>query len=287
MQATAHPYRLPEQPELFDPERWPRRPYCTDDFQDGVRIRSLKQALTKRYLQANPPSLRVWSIYDIDRAGGALAWEDANLPPPSWITSNRENRHAHIVYGLDVPVMVGDAARLAPIRYLHGLESAYTEKLGADRGYSGLITKNPAHSHWQTFIFPVKAYTLKDLADCIEDFDKFIPKPNVKVAEVGLGRNLTVFYDVSAWAYKTIRNYRNERDGYDNWLNAVIVKCGQRNAEFSNPLPNNELRHIAKSLSKWVWSKFDIAASDARFSKLQSFRGKQQSNFMGAIHDIR
>jgi hypothetical protein len=38
-------------------------------------------------------------------------------------------------------------------------------------------------------------------------------------------------------------------------------------------------------VAKWTWQRFDIEASDARFSKLQSFRGKQQSNFMGAIHD--
>lgn len=263
-----------QQPELYDPDRWPKRPYCTDDLVDGVRIRGLKQAMKKRYIQANPPCLRVWSVYDIDRPGAALAWEDANLPPPSWIAENRENRHAHLAYGLDVPVMVGDAARLAPIRYLHALESAYTERLGADRSYSGLITKNPAHPHWETSIFPVKAYTLKDLADCIEDLEKFVPKKSAKVAEVGLGRNLTVFYDVSAWAYKTIRNYRNERDG-DNWLNAVIIQCAQRNAEFSSPLPSNEIKHIARSISRWVWRKFDIAASDKRFSKLQAFRASK------------
>ena len=77
------------QPDLFAPARWPRRPYCTDDFEQGVRIRSLKQALNRCYIQANPPHLRVWSIYDIDRPAGGLAWEDANLPPPSWTTVNK------------------------------------------------------------------------------------------------------------------------------------------------------------------------------------------------------
>ncbi len=81
----------PPQPDLFDASRWPRRPYCTDDFEQGVQIRSLKQALTKVYIQANPPHLRVWSIYDIDRPGGGLAWDDANLPQPSWVTVNKAN----------------------------------------------------------------------------------------------------------------------------------------------------------------------------------------------------
>ena len=110
------PPSLPAQPDLFNPSRWPRRPYCTDDFADGVRIRSLKQALTKAYIQPNPPHLRVWSIYDIDRPGGALAWEAANLPEPSWVTINKQNAHAHIVYGLSAPVLVmlSDKSYLQP-----------------------------------------------------------------------------------------------------------------------------------------------------------------------------
>lgn len=265
------------QPELYDPDRWPKRPYCTDDFEDGVRVRSLGQALTKRYIQPNPPCLKVWSIYDVDRAGAAMAWEDAKMYPPSWIAENRENRHAHLAWGLAVPVAVGEAARQHPIRYLHGIETAYKDRLGADIGYSGLITKNPAHQHWDTTIFHVKAYTLEDLANCIEDFEKFVPKKTAKVAEVGLGRNLTVFYDVSAWAYKVIRTYKNESTR-ECWLSAVTAQCVQRNNEFSNSLPNNEIRHIAKSIAKWVWGKFDIAASDARFSNLQSYRRSQRAS---------
>lgn len=43
---------LPEQTDLFqDTSRWPRRPYCTDDLESGWCIRSLKQALTKCYIQ--------------------------------------------------------------------------------------------------------------------------------------------------------------------------------------------------------------------------------------------
>lgn len=81
------------QQELFVDahRRWPKRPYCSDDLESGLRIRSLMQALKKPYIQANPPYLRVWSIYDVDRPycdyekgefhrSAVLAWEDANLP---------------------------------------------------------------------------------------------------------------------------------------------------------------------------------------------------------------
>ncbi|MBS0442822.1 MAG: replication initiation protein, partial [Proteobacteria bacterium] len=137
--------------DLFDdPARWPRRPYCTDDLQHGLHHRALLSALTRPYIQANPPHLRVWSIHDVDRVGAALAWEEANLPPPTWAAQNRLNGHAHLVWGLRAPVLVdGLGARDAPMRYLCAVESMMRAKLDADTGFAGLITKNPAHPLWR------------------------------------------------------------------------------------------------------------------------------------------
>ncbi len=110
--------------DLFDSDRWPRKPYCSDYLSSGVYIRSLQSAIKKPYIQANPPHLRVWSIYDIDRPGGAIAWEDANLPPPSWAAANRENAHAHLVWGLSAPVLVDSPdMRQGPLRMRQGLRA--------------------------------------------------------------------------------------------------------------------------------------------------------------------
>jgi hypothetical protein len=38
-------------------DRLPRRPYCSDDLEAGLRIRSLHQALSKPYIQVNPSYL--------------------------------------------------------------------------------------------------------------------------------------------------------------------------------------------------------------------------------------
>ena len=46
-------------------------------------------AIRKRYIQANPPWLRSWLIFDIDRGGAALAWDDAYLPEPFWTSQMR------------------------------------------------------------------------------------------------------------------------------------------------------------------------------------------------------
>ena len=256
MQALHPPAAPHQQPDLFDPARWPRRPYCTDDFEQGVRVRSLKQALTKSYIQANPPMLRVWSIYDIDRPGGGLAWDEANLPPPSWATVNKANGHAHLVYGLSAPVLTNSMeARQAPLKYLNAVESAFRAKLGGDDGYSGLLTKNPAHPLWWTIKGPELAYDLGYLAEWV-DLDRFKARQGVKVAEVGLGRNVTVFDFVRLWAYKKVREFKGQQGGFVHWQKAVYDRCLARNADFGTPMNYREAYQIAKSVAKWTWTNY-------------------------------
>jgi hypothetical protein len=259
------------QPDLFTPERWPKKPYCSDD--KGARyIRSLSSALKRSYIQANPPHLRVWSIFDVDRIGGALAWEDANLPPPTWAAANRENGHAHLVWGLSAPVLVdSEDMRQAPLRYLCAVESAFREKLQADGGYSGLITKNPAHPLWRVLRGPQLSYELGELAEWVE-LPKHLPKR--KPEEIGLGRNVTVFEWLRQYAYKQIRHYKGDVRNFVLWQSHLNGKALTRNGDLLAPLQGNEVWHITKSVAKWTWRKFDIAASDARFSALQAHRGR-------------
>lgn len=262
---------LPSQLDLFDDySRWPKKPYCTDDLETGLRIRSLKQALTKSYIQANPPHLRVWSIFDVDRPGAALAWEDSNLPMPSWVTINKKNAHAHIVYGLSVPVLVESAeARQAPIRYLLGVESAFRAKLKADTGYSGLITKNPSHPLWRTLRGPHDFYDLGYLSEFV-DLPKFLPKQGTKLEEIGLGRNCILFDFLRLWAYKAVREHRASRN-FVLWQAQVYDRALNRNADFRNPLDPKEAWHIAKSVTKWVWKMDPVA--EAAFIKRQAWKG--------------
>lgn len=262
--------------DLFDTDRWPRKPYCSDDLSSGVYIRSLQSAIKKPYIQANPPYLRVWSIYDIDRPGGAIAWEDANLPPPSWAAANRENAHAHLVWGLSAPVLVDSPdMRQGPLRYLCAVEAAFREKLQADHGYAGLITKNPAHPLWRTLRGPQLAYDLGELAEWV-DLTKHIPKR--KPEEIGLGRNVTVFDWLRHWAYVAVRKHREQRN-FVLWQAEAYDKALERNGDLRYPLDGREVWHIAKSVSKWVWHKDKDA--HARFIERQSEKGSKGGKSSG------
>lgn len=266
--------------ELLDPSKWPRRPYCSDDVRRGTVIRSLPQALKKRYIQANPPYLRVWSIHDCDYEGAAIAWESANLPPPAWVAVNKANGHAHLVWGLSAPVLVdGLHAREAPMRYLDAVESMMREKLRADPGFSGLITKNPAHPYWRVLIGPPQArvgYELRYLAEFLPGLEKYVPRRR-RVEEVGLGRNITLFDFLRHWAYRRVREYKRQGglQAWNAWLTACNLRALERNGEFLYPLDPREVWWIAKSVAKWTWRRFNIEESDARFSALQAHRGRK------------
>lgn len=260
----------PEQLDLFAKERWPRKPYCSDDLEAGLKVRSLLSALKKPYIQANPPKLRVWSIYDVDRPGAAVAWEDAGLPPPSWASANRENGHAHLVWGLSAPVLMeAEDARRAPMRYLCAVEAAFRASLEADAGYSGLITKNPAHPLWRTLRGPRMAYELGELAEWV-DLPRHIPKR--KPEQVGLGRNVTLFDHMRHYAYRTVRRYKQDVRNFVIWQADLNTKALERNGDFQNPLDGREVWQVAKSVARWTWNRFDIEASDERFSQLQAHR---------------
>lgn len=253
---------------FFGESRWPKKPYCSDDLEAGVRVRSLKTALTKPYVQANPPWLRVWSIYDVDRPGGALLWESENLPPPSWATTNKQNGHAHLVWGLKAPVLVDSPdMRQGPLRYLCAVEAAFRAKLQADQGFSGLITKNPLHPLWRTLYGPRADYDLGELSEWVE-LKKHLP--NRKPEQVGLGRNVTLFDQLRHYAYRQIRHYKGEVRNFVIWQSHLNSKGLERNGDFTNPLDGREVWHVAKSVAKWTWRRFDIEASDARFAALQA-----------------
>lgn len=263
------------QSDLFLQKRLPRHPYCTDDLAAGIRPRSYIHAIKRRYIQANPPHLRVFMLFDLDYAGAALAWEDSGLPMPAWAAVNRENAHAHLAYALSAPVLTADfGGRQAALRYLAAVEAAYRAKLDGDDGFSGLITKNPVHPHWELLRGvpdAVRGYDLEYLADFV-DLAKFKPYVGRTNSEaVGLGRNCTVFNVVSRWAYRNIRGFKCEQ-GITAWKREVLHQCLNVNGDFPCPMMLKEVQCIAKSISNWVWNRFDIAASDRRFSELQKHR---------------
>lgn len=224
----------------------PHRPYCCDEFSSNSP-RDLDVALTKRYVQLNPPGYSSFIVIDVDRPSAAIAWQGAGLPTPTWTSTNPANGHAHLVYALKVPIW-RDGDNKKPMRYVDAIKEAYLFKLNGDPDYANLLSKNPSHPDWiTTSECHFKLYELGELAKYVE-LVSVVPK-NRKVKQEALGRNSLVFNTVSQWAYRAVKLYDNRQTfGY-----AVIDQVEKMNATLPELLCGAETRSIAKSITKWVW----------------------------------
>ena len=262
-------------------ERLPRRPYCTDDPALGLLIRPQATALAYRHIQHNPPPHVSCLVFDVDCTDGYNAWRDAGLPAPHWICINVRNGHAHYGYYLADPVARTSAAKQKPLRYLAAIEHVLAKRLGADMGYSGLITKNPVHGDWWTIWYSSEPYSLDYLAEFCPDAELAAYSRRSRKEVGGLGRNVTVFDNVREWGYPAVRSYWRP-NGYDAWADAVLAACGSANAfglEQGGPLPSNEIKAIAKSIARWIWQRF----TPAGFSQVQAHRGAKGGSIGGKL----
>ena len=227
----------------------PNKPFCTDELGSGLIIRQKKTAIQMPYIQHNPPCFISSLVFDVDTYDAYFSWFDANLPMPNWIAKNRLNGHAHVGYMLATPVCTTHNAKQKIIKYTAKIQQAYSLALGADQGYSGLITKNPCNNAWENHIFDVQPYELGYLADFVE-----LQELKTDLKEVsGLGRNCAMFDTVRKWAYKAIRAHRGGI--YNTWFDEVIKHCLSANEAFLEPLPYSEVKSTAKSIATYCWKK--------------------------------
>jgi hypothetical protein len=236
---------------LFN-ERLPHKPYFSDDLHFGVRIAGKERAILAKYIQFNQPHAMFWLGFDVDRSGAAIDWSDRNAPAPTLTITNPENGHAHLLYALKNSIRTAPDGKMKPLRYAAAVENALCKKLEADTGYSGLICKNPNHSHWKIAVWQPELYTLDWLADFLD-----LSAANDKeiVADYGLGRNCTIFDKTRKWAYRAIRQGWPE---YDQWLQACYERASSYNLQFAVCLDENEVKGIAKSIAKWTYTKFSV-----------------------------
>lgn len=259
----------PKQISVFEASL-PRKPYASSA---GPYIRpcitTVRRALKRDLIQVNHPGRRVWMPFDIDRELGALAWETADLPCPFFTCQNRENGHVHSAWLLEVPVVMADFGRKAPMRWLEAIERAMTAKLQADPGYGGMLVKNPASGTWRVlWDHLMQTWDLHDLSECLPDLDRH--KPIRKCELTGVGRNVDTFDGIRKWAYGEVLHRKRDGVTRDAWIAELVDRCRTFTAEEhgASALGLAECRHIAKSIGKWTWARFD----EAGLSKVQQAR---------------
>ena len=270
-------HRLPSGLRQAFPNLIPAKPYCADFLSDGLKIREKKSALERRHLQLNGPATFRWMPHDIDHPGAYFAHRDANVPEPNVIAINPENGHGHSAVLLATPVARHAASRVGPLRFYGAVERGIARRIGADRQYSGLISKNPVHADWRVEWRREEPYTLSELADWLF-YEDMRPDPTVETT-LGAGRNCAVFDELRAIAYREVREFK--RSGSLDTFRARLERVALGiNLQFPKALNLAEVRAIAKSVAKWTWRHF----SEEKFSARQALRGARRAAQMWAGH---
>ena len=233
----------------------PKKPYASDNLNYGVKIYSKDAALLKVYLQPNHPYYLHNIVFDLDYEASLveILYSKTGLPLPNLIIENKENGRSHAIYQLKSPVFKTDASRQKPIIYLNAIHSTLQHVLDADANYTGLICKNPLNDRWRTNTLRHTPYSLDELANKLEIDWKQISKPIKQDEAVGLGRNCYIFHKARHWSYVAIRKHRCAT--YNTWLQSVLDHCLKLNEGITDPLGYNEVRGIAKSISRYCWKR--------------------------------
>ncbi|WP_269199452.1 replication initiation protein [Gallibacterium anatis] len=97
-------------------------------------------------------------------------------------------------------------ARIKPIVYFRKIQQAYIDKLGADKHYVGVFTKNPNSDFWRTFVLNVPAYSLDYLADFVDLSDVSVfYKTDDEFIE---GRNCDLFNQIKRIGYRKVLQFK-------------------------------------------------------------------------------
>lgn len=246
-------------------ERMPRHAFATDDLTHGLHLYEAAEALRLAIVQFNAKHSIAWLAYDVDRPTAAIDWEDLHAPAPNIILVNRENGHAHLLYGLENPVHNYTEAKPKPQRYLAAVDVALCDKLQADEGYSKLLCKNPLHPQWIVLTPRLFLYDLAELADYV-DLEKYKDRRR-RLPTTGLGRNCTLFETLRLWAYRERRQPWLSEAMYFESVKAHALAI---NAGFRPPLPHSEVRATARSVARWTWRRMSAEG----FKAIQAKRSR-------------
>lgn len=262
-----------------------KTPYCSND-KTASKILPRAIAIKHSHIQINHPGLASWLVLDIDTPDASQKNFDRLMwPLPNMIVINPQSGHAHYFYLLATPVCMTENGHDHPKRYLQYVKEGLAALMGADTGYAGLMVKTPFHSAHITIVSRDEAYSLGELAEYIPNAWKQDWRSKGRNVS-DLGRNCSLFDALRQWAYQ----WRNEftAAGRSEWYAACLAQAERLNHFPGHPqhsLSWNEVKAIAKSVAKWVWTSYACAGStDPKFKQQQTWRGRQKGKALRDKH---
>ena len=165
--------------------------------------------------------------------GAACAMGAGDLPTPNVYATRTASGHSQVFYLLDRPVHRGEQARAKPLTYLARVSEYFRASLGADSGYTGVLSSNPVHGDYQTSYPRSDPYALTALAAVIPK-GWHVPRPATTVE----GRNVELFRALCK------RGLRDDERQLEAWAHTY-------NEGFVCPLDAAEVRGILRSVYRY------------------------------------
>lgn len=192
------------------------------------------------------------------------------LPWPSWVCWRPDADSCHAAYCLRRPVLIHEAALPIPQAALARVYEYYTQELGADPGYTRVLTHNPVHPRWRTEWGHQGGYSLAELG-------QFIPSgwrmPRLDKRLSIEGRNTGLFRAGMRWCGKP-RNW--------DQVGGVGAYLAELNTTLVQPLSVGEVKTIAWSVEKISRRNLASRQTQAGLSRIQAARGRKGGLISGA-----
>lgn len=224
-----------------------------------------------------------WPVLLIDLDGAeSTQWFldlvlNQEIPRPNWWVTRHSSQGTHAAWTLERPVHrphPNTAPRRKPIHLFTRISEYYTTLLEGDSSFRGVLTHNPVSllGRRQGLITTWgrrAPYSLKELAAIIPPEWHLPP-----VKKTAIGRNCDLFATGMRWAGSP------QHIGLE-----VLPMLLATNQQFSHPLPEQEVGHIARSIERYRedWIARGTLESSAAFSARQSQRGKRGGRQSGQV----
>lgn len=235
----------------------------TSQTKGYCQIRNKAIALANPYIQVNPLNSYEWIVIDCDY--NVPYYKDLPIQP-NYIVRNKANGKAHLYFKISSVHNNGFSSYKA-IEYYHAVRYALTLLLNGDIVFTQILSKNPlATDYWRVEHLHSKEYELSELADYCELVPRYKLKEIKEAKERAeiVGRNQTVFDCTRVEVYPL----------EEPTLEQIRVIAEQFNQSLDNPLLLQEIKHIAKSIWKYV-SKPKTQEQKEKFREKQKERNKK------------
>ncbi len=265
----------------LDASRLPRRTIAADVKHES-RWCSVREAVTRRYIRLDTPTVIYGITLDLDAAGShPWVWQDAWVPAPTWSAARMPQgddlwpRRPHLRWEIEVPVVHPSrgGSRRAWATY-EAVVAELRRRLAADTSgpvehVAGRMSKNPdaPPGVWHVAQFREAPYSLTELARALE-LEPAEVRPVRRQAGRGLdealassgGRNDELFHRLRFHAYFTVGRFTSRAALHEH----LTAELEALNSALPSPLPPVEIRSISKSVAGWTWRHRDTLAGPRR-----------------------